>query len=315
MMIWFPALASGLAAALAARLLVPPRRRLAPRLMPYSVPARTTLGYRIDAGEPVAGMVSGTTLQRLLVPPIQAMARSLNRVIETASDDALLLRLRRADLLQDIPEADRAQEYRIRQLGAAAAGIALGTLLGAVVFGSAGAALGLGLTGFVAGATRWRGRVDRAITTRSEQIRIELYTVNQLLAMRTRTGGGVVQAAQMVADRGDGMVASDLRDALRLHRGGISLPDAFRRIAEVTPEPFAARTYRLLAGAEDRGTDLGQSLLALSTAVREARRDTLRRQATKRRAAMLIPIIGLMAPVMLLFVVAPVTEIVFGITR
>jgi tight adherence protein C len=251
----------------------------------------------------------------LFGPPIQALARSLNRIIETGGDEALQLRLRQAGLLQDIPEASRIQEYRVRQLAAAVAGVGLGTAAGLMVFQRTGAALGLAFVGFVVGATRWRGRVDSAIENRSEQTRIELYTVNQLLAMHTRVGGGVIQAVQMVADRGEGIVAGDLRDTMRLHRGGMNVAAAFQRMAEITPEPFAARTYRLLATAEDRGTDLGRALLALSSDVRDARRDTLRRQATKRRAAMLIPIIGLMAPVMLLFIIAPVTELVFGITR
>jgi tight adherence protein C len=309
-----PALFTGIATALLTRLILPPRRSLASRLRPYSVVGRTSLGKPVATVEPVTGAVTGTTLQRLLSPPLQALASSLSSLIETGGDESLLLRLRRADMLQEIPEPARAQEYRFRQLAAAALGIAAGTVLGLLVFQRTGAALGLASIGFVAGATRWRGRVDRAIEERSERARIELYTVNQLLALRTRAGGGVVQAIQHVADRGEGVVADDLRDALRLHRGGLSLAAAFRRLSEITPEPYAARTYRLLGGAEERGTDLGAALLALSADVREARRDTLRRQATKRRAAMLVPIIALMAPVMLLFIVAPVTRIVFGIT-
>lgn len=38
----------------------------------------------------------------------------------------------------------------------------------------------------------------------------------------------------------------------------------------------------------------------------------MRRAATKRRAAMLIPIIAILAPVMLLFVAAPLPSLVFG---
>jgi tight adherence protein C len=309
-----PALFTGIAVALVARLIVPPRRSLASRLRPYSVVGRTSLGKPAESVAPVSGAVTGTTLQRLFGPPVQALATRLSSLIETGGEEALLLRLRQADLLQDIPERARAQEYRVRQLAAAVLGTAAGAVLGLAVFQRTGAALGLAFVGFVAGATRWRGRVDRAIEERSERARIELYTVNQLLAMRTRAGGGVVQAVQHVAERGEGVVPGDLRDALRLHRGGMTLAAAFRRLSEIMPEPYAARTYRLLGGAEERGTDLGVALLALSAELREARRDTLRRQATKRRAAMLVPIIALMAPVMLLFIVAPVTRIVFGIT-
>ena len=309
-----PAVFSGIAMAMLARLLVPPRRSLASRLKPYTIAGRASLGRPVDTSGTVSGTVTGTTLQRLFGPPVHALANRLSRAIDTGDDSALLLRLRQADLLQNLPETARAQEYRVRQLAAAALGILTGGAVGLIVFQTTGAALGVAFIGFVVGATRWRGRVDRSIEERRERARIELYTVNQLLAMRTRAGGGVVQAVQHVAERGHGVVADDLRDALRLHRGGLGVSAAFRRLSEITPEPYAARTYRLLAGAEERGTDLGVALLALSKEVREARRDTLRRQATKRRAAMLIPIIALMAPVMLLFIVAPVIRIVFGIT-
>jgi len=310
-----PALFTGLAAMLLARWLVPPRRTLASRLNQYSVAGRAGLGRPIEGPDPTAGTVSGATLQRLFGPPIESLARRLNGLIETGGEDALLLRLRQANLIQNLPESARAHEYRVRQLAAASIGAGLGGAFGLVVLQGKAAGLSLAFLGFIVGATRWRGRVDRAIEERRTLARIELYTVNQLLAMRTRVGGGVLQAVQMVVDRGYGVVVGDLRDALRLHRSGLSVATAFRRIAEITPEPYAARTYRLLANAEDRGTDLGQALLALGIDVREARRDALRRQATKRRAAMLIPIIALMAPVMLLFIMAPVTQIVFGITH
>jgi hypothetical protein len=38
----------------------------------------------------------------------------------------------------------------------------------------------------------------------------------------------------------------------------------------------------------------------------------MRRSATRRRAAMLVPIIGILAPVMLLFVGAPLPQVIFG---
>jgi pilus assembly protein TadC len=83
-------------------------------------------------------------------------------------------------------------------------------------------------------------------------------------------------------------------------------------MAAVTPEPSCARTYALLSAAEERGADLAAALLELSEDVREARRETMRRTATKRRAAMLVPIIGILAPVMLLFVAAPLPRILFN---
>jgi hypothetical protein len=38
----------------------------------------------------------------------------------------------------------------------------------------------------------------------------------------------------------------------------------------------------------------------------------VRKQAIRRRAAMLLPTIGILAPIMLLFIAAPLPSIVFG---
>lgn len=143
-------------------------------------------------------------------------------------------------------------------------------------------------------------------------MRIEIYTINQLLAMRVRAGGGVIQAVKATVDRGTGEVVSELAEALRLHRSGWRGPDAFRRIAELTPEPFCSRTYRLLASAEERGADLASALLSLSEDVRETRRESIKRTATKRRAAMLVPTIAILAPVLILFVAAPLPYLITG---
>jgi pilus assembly protein TadC len=143
-------------------------------------------------------------------------------------------------------------------------------------------------------------------------MRNEVYTVNQLLAMRVRAGGGVVHAVSSTVARGRGEVINELADALRLHRAGWRAGDAFRRIAELTPEPFCSRTYRLLASAEERGADLAGALLDLAEDVRETRRESIKRSATKRRAAMLVPTIAILAPVLILFVAAPLPSLITG---
>jgi pilus assembly protein TadC len=154
--------------------------------------------------------------------------------------------------------------------------------------------------------------VEKAIEARRASMRIEIYTVDQLLAMRVRAGGGVIQAVQATVNRGHGVVVSELADALRLHRAGWSGGDAFRRIAALTPDAFCARTYRLLASAEERGADLAGALLDLAEDARESRREALKRSATKRRAAMLLPTIAILAPVLILFVAAPLPYLITG---
>jgi Flp pilus assembly protein TadB len=127
-----------------------------------------------------------------------------------------------------------------------------------------------------------------------------------------RTGAGPIQATQRIVDRGHGALVDELDTVLRMVRNGTSEPEAFRRAADDTPEPAAARTFKLFATGTERGVDLADGLRALSEDLRDSRREEIRKTATKRRAAMLVPTIAILAPVMLLFIAAPLPSIVFG---
>jgi tight adherence protein C len=303
------AISTGLALAGVAGVLVRPTARLAPRVRPYTIVARAGLGRSADvmaAAQPTS-VVSGSTLRRVFGPPLVALARRLGGVLESRSDERLRLRLHHAGFFDMSVE-----EYRVRALGQAVLYTAAGVVLGAVLLRSPILTLVLALCGFTFGAARWRGRVDRAVVERTERIRLELYTVNQLLAIHIRTGAGPVQATQRIVDRGSGVMVEELDAVLVWIRSGMPEPAAFRRAAELTPEPNAARTYNLFAAGAERGVDLGSALRALSEDLRDARREDLRRLATKRRAAMLVPTIGVLAPIMLLFIAAPLPSVIFG---
>ena len=293
--------ASAVAIGLLVRALVPPPRSLASRMRPYLAPA---IGSRPDIRRGPVGKVFG--------PIIRQAAESVGKVLERSGDQVTILKLRQAGWYRALPEEEMVAAYRVAQLRS----IAVGCILGA----GAAWALGGGLVlftiltglGLIVGGTRQRGRIEKSIETRRELMRIEVYTVNQLLAMRVKAGGGVIQAVAATVERGTGEVVSELADALRMHRAGWRAADAFRRIAEVTPEPFCSRTYRLLASAEERGADLASALLDLSEDVRETRRESIKRSATRRRAAMLVPTIAILAPVLMLFVAAPLPSLITG---
>jgi Flp pilus assembly protein TadB len=291
-----------------AGLFVKPTPRLAARVRPYTIVARAGLGRSADVlgvAQPSA-LTRGGTVGRLFLPPLRAFAARMGRLVETRSDEHLRLKLRQAGF-HDLTT----EEYRIRALGQAA------------LFATAGAAIGiairsplltllLALCGLLYGSTRWKGRIDRAIEDRRERVRLELYTVNQMLAIHLRTGAGPVQATQRIVDRGTGAMVEELDAVLTWIRSGVSEPEAFRRSAELTPEPSAARTYKLFAAGAERGVDLAGALRALSEDLRDSRREDLRRVATKRRAAMLVPTIAILAPIMLLFIAAPLPSVIFG---
>lgn len=299
-------LASVLAAACVAGamwIVVDPPRSMRKRVQPYLARNRAFELWRVQTGRRAD--------PRTVVGWIVALvAERVGDVIDGLSREGLLKRLRQARMFQD--SEDPAAAYRLRQLGSVAVTTASAGLVGAMVGMPPGTVVAITCLGLVVGATRQRGRLDRAIQQRCRVMAIEIYTVNQLLAMRVRAGGGVIQAITYLVGRAQGEVAAELREALRLHRAGLPASAAFRRIADETPEPSCARTYGFLALAEERGTDLAEALLSLAEDVRESRREAIRRTAVRRRAAMLVPTIAVLAPVMLLFVGAPLPSLVLG---
>jgi tight adherence protein C len=314
---WLPfsaALASATFAAALLWALARPPRRLAPRVRPFTAVTRAELRRSPDAlGRANPGPIFGEgTIKRLLTPIFGGLLDRASRIVTSVSDEQLSLRIRHAGLFPTTPEYLRPQEYRIRALGRATA-LAVGVGAGGlfltrtatmmVVFGSLGFALGL-LTA--------RSRLDTAVADRRERIRNELFTVNQLIAMRTRVGGGAIEATRHVVDRANGAVVDELAEALRLHERGWGFTTALERAADLTPEPEAARTYRVIATAQERGADLADALLDLAKDLRLARRDELQQEAAKRRLLMVIPIVVILAPVVLLFLGAPLPSIIFG---
>jgi tight adherence protein C len=303
---------SSLTLAAAVALIVPPTRRLAGRVRPYTVTARTSLGRSADVRAVATPHAGQSTLRRLFGPLVEGLAARFGRYLDATSEAGLLLKLHQASMLTDVAEHRRAQEYRVRQLLAALAGATAALLGGALLGMSPSSVVALIALGFVLGAARFRATLDRTIEERRERMRIELYTVNQLMAMNVRVGGGVIQAVRRVVDRGNGALVDELAEVLRAHESGTSAKLAFTAAAARTPEPFVARTYRLLGAGAEFGADLAEALLDHSEDIREARREALKRTATKRRAGMLIPIIAILAPVMLLFIAAPIPSVIFG---
>ena len=301
--------AGGSAAAMfvgATGLVLRPPSRLARRVRPYTVVARTRLGLPVDV---VHRQPPGATrtARILFVTPIAEGLGWLGRIVERRGDTALEAALAHAGL-PEVSAADHRTRVAVETCGAAV----VGAVVGAVAVKSVPVMLILVVCASAYGASRSGARLNRAIARRREQARLELYTVNQLLAMHVRSGAGPVQATQRIVDRGHGVLVEDLDAVLRLIRSGWSEADAFRRVADRTAEPAAARTYRLFAAAAERGIDLAGALLSLSDDLRDERREDIKRSATKRRAAMLLPTIGVLAPIMLLFIAAPLPSIVFG---
>lgn len=295
-------------------MIVRPLRRLSPRVRPYISGSRIGLGLSPDALSQ-AGAAPGMSDHGPGYPPVSRLSSLLDRIgrlLVVIDDEKLAVLLRQSGLYSGLEDSQRLQAYR---MGVLCRVFLLTSGLAAVAFlsdGSGARVVLFGLAGGMLGAFLGRSRLWEGVRKQRESIRSELYTINQLVAMYTRVGGGVIEAIRYVVSRTRGVTAGELTEVLILHEHGWTLREALERAENLTPEPEAARTYRLIATAQEQGADLAAGLLGLAKDLRFGRRDDLRRRAARRRILMVIPVVVILAPVTLLFIAAPIPSIVFG---
>jgi len=305
------AITAGTTVSATAWVILRPPRRLRGRVAPYVQVVRTRLLRGADPETYLTISRSPARVRDAFEPPIERLSRLHSRVLGPRDEEQLVLRLRQSGLYPGMEATDRLRAFRNRSFATAAA---VAAILGAIGWQSQGS-VGLmtyATGGFVLGSFLAKGRVDRAIDSRRRRIRSELYTVNQILAMRARVGGGVGDALRHVAQRGRGVIVSEVQEILRLVRTGTPTIEALRRAAANTAEPEAARLYHSLAIGQERGVDLADSLLALSKDLRVARRDEAVTKAATRRIAAVIPIVVILAPIAIAFMAAPLPSLIFG---
>jgi Flp pilus assembly protein TadB len=232
----------------------------------------------------------------------------LSGLLDRGGDEAIARRLRQAGRRDLTPD-----QYRSRQLAAAVRGVVVFVALGLLAIPSGLTVVVAAGLGAIWGTSRWRSGIDRAITRRREQMRAELYSIAQILAINIRANTAPLVAVDHIVASGGGAVAEELADALAWISDGATARDAFDRLANATPEPAAARLYRLLATSDiGSGETLADALRHTATDLRAQRREDVERLAVRRRFQMLIPMIFVMGPVLVLFLAAPIPHLIFG---
>ena len=282
-----------------------PPRRLAGRLLPYTMIARTRLG----TGQPQTELLEAAAHQRSGVaevfgPIVRRLAEALGSVIDAGGREATEMRLRHAGMTSLTVDS-----YRARQLGATVAAVSGGLFVGLATGRGAVVTLFCGVMMIFPGMSFWRNRVTGAIEKRREAMRVETYTLAQLLAVHLRTGeGGIGKAVRQVVQRSSGPTSDELREALGWIETGVPPQEAYATLARLCAEPDGARFYRILA-AGHRGGDIAPALLSLASGVRADRREEIARTAVRKRTAMVLPLVVVIAPVMILFVAAPLPSL------
>jgi tight adherence protein C len=194
------------------------------------------------------------------------------------------------------------------RLGAAAGGAAAGALLASGnLFATAAPGSGPALTaaGAATGLLALRMSRKRRAAARSDRLRQELPTVADTLALRVLAGASVSAAIEQFIQASRGVAADELGAAIEAHRHGSGLTEALSTAASATVHPEAGRLYGLLGHAHRTGGRLADALSDLAVDYRAAIARDLTAEGGRRAMAAYGPILALMVPVSLLFLMYP----------
>lgn len=199
-------------------------------------------------------------------------------------------------------------EWRLRNIMAAATGAMVGLLIARgdmFIAGPERSAPGLALTGAFAGVLFFRMWVTRRTERRSQQLKEELPLLTDTLLIQIMSGESIIQAIERMVSVGAGVGTGELARALSRYRSGESITDSLEQAANDTAQPEARRLYDLLATGHHTGGRLAGHLIELSRDYRATLERELITEGGKRAVAVYAPILGLMIPVTLIFLVYP----------
>ncbi|MEA3511203.1 MAG: type II secretion system F family protein, partial [Actinomycetota bacterium] len=199
-------------------------------------------------------------------------------------------------------------EVLLRRSGAAAAGGVLGALVSQgdlFVEGPGRSVLPLVALGAISGWLVFGMWLSTRRDRRARRLRFELPVVTDALSLHIIAGESVATAVQRYVDGSTGVAADELRVSISEVDDGRGISESLQRNTRRTADPEAARLYTLLAHAHDTGGCLADALGELGTDYRAALARDLTAEGGRRALTTYGPVLALMVPVTLLFLLYP----------
>ncbi|MEO8105955.1 MAG: type II secretion system F family protein [Actinomycetes bacterium] len=200
------------------------------------------------------------------------------------------------------------EQFRLEQLiwGLASSGAAVVLILAKGA--SAGDVVSSGLFVLLAGVGGVLARdqaLSRSVSRRTEQVRAELPTVIEMLAMAVGAGASLTTAFERVRTLGHGALSDEFARVLDDTRVGIPMAPALRQMAARSDLHEVSRFVDAVLVAVERGTPLADVLAAQAGDAREAGRRALIEAGGRKEIGMMIPVVFLVLPLSVLFVLFP----------
>lgn len=202
-------------------------------------------------------------------------------------------------------------QLRLRRGGAAVGGAIVGLLVAQgdlLVSGPSRSAPALAVLGGAAGALLFSMRLSTRRQQRARRLRHELPVAAEAIALHVMAGESVVTSITRFVDEARGVAADELSVVLTEIGAGEALADALHRAARRTVEPEAGRLYSALGYAHVTGGRLGLGLTDLAVDYRASLARELATEGGRRALAVYGPVLGLMVPITLLFLLFPTID-------
>lgn len=199
-------------------------------------------------------------------------------------------------------------ELMVRRIWAVAVGAAIGALLaqGDLFLSGEGRSLpALLLIGGASGLLAFNVWLTTRRERRSARLAQELPTVADAIALGVLAGEPVAGAIERYTRDANGVAAEELHHCLEAYRSGHGLPEILQAMSKRTAHADAGRLYSLLANAHQAGGRLADALAGLAADYRAGLERELVAEGGRRALSTYGPILALMIPVTLLFLMYP----------
>ena len=154
------------------------------------------------------------------------------------------------------------------------------------------------------GLRRARRLIDRA-RVREKALRSDLPVALDLMSIAMIAGEGPAGALTRASQHLNGPLGEELATVLTEIRVGVPLETALLDLARRTDEPAVGRFAQALVVGLERGAPIAQTLQAHARDLREEERRSLLESGGRREILMLLPVVFLILPVIVVFVLYP----------
>ena len=207
---------------------------------------------------------------------------------------------------------ERPQRRQLSLTGARPAAVLGGAFLGLLVAqgdlflaGRSRSSLALLVLGGASGWVLWSMHETNARERRAKRLRYELPVVSDAMSLHIVAGDSISGAMRSVVNETTGVASEEMAAVLGAHDAGIALTDALAEASRVTVHSDATRLYETLSHAHSTGGRLADALGDLSIDYRAGLARDLVSEGGKRAIATYGPVLVLMVPTALIFLIYP----------